>query len=153
MEEVKDKDTVSYGAMVLCTVVVVVVVVVVDISFCSFASFFILVPLCLCKAVPMDHSGHSAGESLTSTIFRSLDSMFSLSQYVFTSFTTTLKTGQLLEESANCSPGPCVWSTSGSSSPSPVFSSNGVTPSSTQSTPLTPSNTLRKRKMSSQPGT
>ena len=46
MEEVK--DTVSYGAMVLCTVVVVVVVVVVvDISFCSFASFLFLY-LCVC---------------------------------------------------------------------------------------------------------
>ena len=44
MEEVK--DTVSYGAMVLCTVVVVVVVVV-DISFCSFASFLFLY-LCVC---------------------------------------------------------------------------------------------------------
>jgi hypothetical protein len=38
----------------------------------------------------MVHSDHSAGESLTSTIFRSLDSMFSLSHYVCSSFTTTL---------------------------------------------------------------
>ena len=32
---------------------------------------FLYTPLCLCKAGPMDHSGHSAGERLTSTISRS----------------------------------------------------------------------------------
>ena len=114
---------------------------------CSCASFLIITPTYMCKAEPMDHSGHSAGECLTSTIFRSLDSMFSLSHYVFTSSTTTLKTGQLLEESANCSPGPCVWSTSGSSSPSPIISSNGVTTSG--STQPTLPKALRKRMLSS----
>jgi hypothetical protein len=89
------------------------------------------------KAEPMDHSGHSAGQSLTSTIFRSLDSMFSLSHYVFTSYTTTLKTGHSIVG------GICelfTWSMCvvnvGFIVPSPVFSSNGVTtPGSTQRNP------------------
>jgi pyruvate/oxaloacetate carboxyltransferase len=91
----------------------------------------------------MDHSGHSAGERLTSTISRSLDSMYSSLHCVCTSGITTIKRVQLLEESANYLLGQCVLSMWGSSSRSPVSSSNEFTQDSTQT------NTLRKRNVKS----
>jgi hypothetical protein len=96
----------------------------------------------------MDRSGYSAGERLTSTISRSLDSMYSSLHYACTSGITTIKRGQLLEESANYLLGQCVWSMWGSSSRSPVSSSNEFTQDSTQTT-STQSSTMRKRNVKS----